>query len=85
MHESSLLRRSLVWTGILLGVSSAFVGLLSLISVLIVDHLMVSLEAGRSPSTVDTALLPKPPELSSTADVARPRHNKPLPSPKPNG
>ena len=85
MHENSLLRRSMVWTGILLGVSAAWIGLISVISVLIVDHLMVSLEAGRAPSTVDTAIVQRQPELSSTADGTRSRVNKPLPSPKPNG
>ncbi len=85
MHENSLLRRSMVWTGILLGVSAAWIGLVSVISVLLVDHLMVSLEAGRAPSTVDPAVVHKQPEPSSTADGSRSRLNKPLPSPKPNG
>jgi hypothetical protein len=87
MEQDSLLRRSLVWMGTLLGISITWIGLVSVISVLLADRLVLSLGAGRSPSAADSSTSPtrKPADFSSTSERPAPRVDKPIISPKPNG
>ncbi len=85
MQQQSLVRRSLVWAGTLLGISIAWVGLLSVISVLVADRLVLSLEAGRGHSTADTSTSRPQTDVAPKPDRSVPRVDKPLTSPKPNG
>jgi hypothetical protein len=62
MEETKMLRKTLIWTGALLGISTLWVGMLSLTSVLVVSAVLP-----QSTPAVTTPATPAPKPASSDA------------------
>ena len=73
MNDDSMLKKTLVWTGALLGLSAAWVLLLSLTSILVVSHVLPN-----EPATVTTPATPNAkPASSEPPSRTPPREDSP--------
>jgi hypothetical protein len=86
MDQDSLLKRTLVLTGTIAGLSALFIALVSVVLVVVTDRAVAGWQGSRAPSTAATSA---PSREGSTDAPAAPRGMfnpaTPLAGPKPNG